>query len=237
MSRFYLIPENINFEGNRAVLADEEWQHAAKTLRFKVGDNLEFFDGQGGLYQAVIEGQKGKSFLLKIINKEQKSLDYQLKVYIGLPKAKKMDFIVKALTQVGATTIGSFISSYTIAKDKKEKIERLQKIAIESCKQSGRLFLPSIISAISFNDLLGEVKTSDSSVVFYEKANHYLPASFYKNKNITLIIGPEGGFSEEEIGDLEKIGARISCLNDGILRVETAAIAATQIARYFKITK
>lgn len=234
---FYITPKNINLKTNTALLDGEEWVHASKVLRLKVSHAIDFFDGQGNIYSARIIGSgTPKSFDLKITEIKKQPIDYSLAIYVGMPKGRKIDLIVNALTQIGATTIGTFISRHTIAKAAHEKEERLRKIAIEACKQSSRAWVPKIRNGISFKDLLRAIDAVDETIVFYEDASLYQAINSFKMKNTAIVIGPEGGFSEREIELLTEKGAILSRLSDGILRVETAAIAAAHLARYSQLS-
>lgn len=233
---FYIPADKINSKEKMALLADHEWRHAAKVLRLKVGDGLEFFDGQGNVYQSIISASDSKSFSLNITEATFYKRDYSLYVFFGIPKGQKIDLIIKALTEVGATEIGVFTSKYSVAKAKSlQKIERLRKIIIEACKQSQRARLPKL-EFISFNELAERVGKAKKAVIFYEKAPNYLPFSSLKSKELAIAIGPEGGFAHDEVDKLKAKGAVVSRLSDAILRVETAAIAATSLARYAQLS-
>lgn len=217
-------------------MAGEEWKHAAKVLRFKLGDELEFFDGQGNVYWAIIIAINAKSFSLNITKTTFYTKDYGLSVFVGFTKGSKIDLIVKALTEAGATSIGMFASKYSEVRAKSpQKIERLRKISIEACKQSQRAWLPELEMNLSFNDMLARVQEAKNSVVFYEQASDYLSVSSFKFKELAIIVGPEGGFAEDEVDKLKAKGAAVSSLSDAVLRVETAAIAATCLARYAQL--
>jgi len=232
---FYLPPEKIELQEKTAVLTGGEWQHAAKVMRLKTGDEISFFDGNGHLYSGVISSQQNKAFTIQINTIEEKTRAWQLSVFVGLSGGSKMDFIVRALTEAGATAITGFFAQYSdIKRIAAGKEERLRKIAIEACKQSERAFLPRIEMPLSFNRILESLAEFETKVVFYERAKNFLLASAFKSKNIALVIGPKGGFSEEEIKQLQAKGVLVSSLNDAVLKVETAAITAAGLIRYFQ---
>lgn len=233
--RFYITPQGLDNKNKTAILSGAEFDHASKVLRLKQGEAIELFDGKGIVYEAEIIGGELKTFVLEIKKTHKKHRDYSLGVFVGAPKGRKADAIVNMLTQAGATVIGFYQSRYTEAKIGKEKADRLEKIAIEACKQSKRSWLPTIETAMDFDGLSKLVKKADKTVIFYENADEYLPLEEFNADHLTIVIGPEGGFSSEEIGALKKEKAITSLLSDGILRVETAALAATQVARYAQL--
>ena len=233
---FYIPPENINVKEKTAILAGDEWLHAAKVMRLKTGDAIRFFDGTGRVYNGSISSGKSKTFTVQIKKIEERALNYRLAVFIGLSKGAKIDFITRALTEAGATSITGFFAQHSdIKKIAAGKDQRLRKIAIEACKQSERAFIPQIKMPVSFSEIVEMVSDFETRIVFYEKAQELLPPSTFKSKDITLIIGPKGGFSEEEIKQLGLKGILVSSLNDAVLKVETAAIAAVSIVRYAQL--
>ncbi len=233
--RFYITPKELNLKNETAVISGAEYDHASKALRLGVGDEIELFDGRGNIFDAKIESAEKKMYHVNIKEKFNEDLDYSLAVYIGLPKGRKMDVIVNMLTQAGATLIGAYKSKYTEAKGGAEKAQRLNKIAVEACKQSKRSWLPKISPGLEFGDMLGEIKETKKTVVFYENADAYIEPAQFKSHDLALIIGPEGGFAQEEIESLKGSNVIISRLSDAILRVETAALAAAQLGRYAQL--
>ena len=233
--RFYISPKELNLNDETAVISGAEYDHASKALRLGVGDEIELFDGRGNIFDAKIASAEKKMYHVDIKEKFKEDLDYSLAVYIGLPKGRKMDVIVNMLTQAGATLIGTYKSKYTEAKGGAEKAQRLNKIAVEACKQSKRSWLPKISPGLEFDDMLREIKGAKKTVVFYENADSYIEREQFKSDELALIIGPEGGFAQEEIESLKGGNVIISRLSDAILRVETAALAATQLGRYAQL--
>jgi len=233
---FYIPPENINLKEKSAVLTGDEWKHAAKVMRLKTGESIRFFDGNGHLYNGVIYSAQNRAFDIKIGAVEEKIPGWRLEVFVGLSGGAKLDLITRMLTEAGATSIMGYFAQYSdIKKISPGKEERLRKIAIEACKQSERVFLPKIEMPVTFNDMTENLTEFETKVVFYERAKNFLEPSAFKSKNIALVIGPKGGFSEDEIKELEAKGALVSSLNDAVLKVETAAVSAAGLVRYMQL--
>ena len=165
-----------------------------------------------------------------------------LTLYIALLKSDKLDYTVQKAVELGVKTIIPFISNNVIVKlDEKASIkrkEKLQKIAIEACKQCGRTDEVEIKDIISFKQLLNSIKNNDINFFAYEneskKIHDILDSIDKANKvNLSCIIGPEGGFTSDEasiLGDSENV--KMLSLGKRILRAETAAINMVSIIMY-----
>ncbi len=235
--RLFIPPNEIELQQKTAILSGADFHHASKVLRLREGEKIEVFDGAGRIYDAIIAEEKEKQFLLEIKKAVFQELNYSLSVFVGFPKGTKFDFISKALTEVGVTTIGGFTSKYSQVKpvlEKKKK--RLRKIAIEACKQSGRVWVPEIVMFEGVDSLVEKIKElPGNKILFYEKAVEYLSLSSIGSKELSIVIGPEGGFAKEEVIKMKESSFQMGRLSDGILRMETAAVAAAQIAHYAQL--
>lgn len=184
---------------------------------------------------------KGQAFLAKILNKKHIEIietvetcteeDFSLILCQGLLKGEKMDMVVQKATELGVKKIIPFVSERSVVKNTK-KISRWQKIAKEAAEQSGRTVVPEIAEVINFYDLINETK---AGILFWEKETASLLevlSHFNKKTQIFLFIGPEGGFSLQEVKEAEKKGIFIASLGKRILRAETASIASISIVSF-----
>ena len=161
-------------------------------------------------------------------------------LYQGLPKSSKMDFIVQKATEIGVKEIYPIITNRTVVKidnNKKEKnkVDRWNKISEEAAKQSKRDIIPKVNSVLSFKEMINILKDEENILVPYENQEGIGIKDIIKkisNKKIHVIIGPEGGFEEEEIEELKDIGSNTVSLGPRILRTETAGIVALSILLY-----
>ena len=145
-----------------------------------------------------------------------------------------MDLIVQKSVELGVFKIVPIETSRCISKPSEKsiskKIERWQKIAKEAAKQSGRGIIPNISSPLKLDEAISKIKDYDKSLVFYENGGEKIKNSLKTyDKNISIFIGPEGGFETEEIDKLKSFGATISTLGTRILRTETASLAAISV--------
>ena len=166
--------------------------------------------------------------LEKVKNNTEPSVFVTL--YLCLTKGDKMDTAVRQAVEMGVSKIVPVLSTNCVSRpdDKSliKKQERWQKIADEAAGQSGRGILPEVTQCISFKKAAELIKNDDLCLFFYEIGGTPLDKLNNNTKTVSVIIGPEGGFSKEEAEKLESIGARVTTLGPRILRAETAPVAA-----------
>lgn len=222
---------------NEIILNSDNLKHL-EVLR--IGLNEEFEVVIDGLVYLVKIKEKFKDFAkLYIISEynENHESNILINLYQGLPKSDKFEWIVQKSVELGVNKIIPFTSSRTIVKwDEKKsnkKIERYNEIVKSASKQSKRTSIPKVESLISFKDMLKNLR--NKFIIFaYEGDGDSLRYVLTKNKvsEVNIIVGPEGGFSKEEVDEFIEIGANIVSLGNRILRTETAAIALTAMIQY-----
>ncbi len=240
MHKFFT-PSNL-FEDGFAFIEGDDVKHIFKVLRLGVGDNLVINNLQGEEFLGVIEESTKQRITVKLLEKLTINNESNLRItlYQGMPKAGKMDLIVQKTTELGVRAIVPVITDRVdvILKGDFKKLDRLQRIALEASKQSKRTIIPEVLEPISFDILLGELKSYDLVVVPYENQENYGLKAALKNidintiDKIAIVIGPEGGFTEEEINVLKDIGAEIITLGPRILRTETAGVVTASLLQY-----
>ncbi|NLP27364.1 MAG: 16S rRNA (uracil(1498)-N(3))-methyltransferase [Clostridia bacterium] len=240
MHKFFVTPNNII--GQKAVIQGDDVKHIYKVLRLEVGDKIIINDSQGQEYLASISDINKISVTVNLLESIDQNAEssIQIDLYQGLPKSSKMDYIVQKATEIGVNTIIPIITERVIVKSdlgEFKKTERWKRIALEACKQCKRTIIPEIKEPVVFADLFEKIKDYDLVVVPYENKEGYgvkKMCSSLKNevKTIAVIIGPEGGFEEEEIKALEDIGAHIITLGPRILRTETAGVVTAAVLQY-----
>ena len=237
MPAFYL--EGKAEVGAVVPLPKDEAKHALKVLRMSVGEELCALDGRGGRFAAVLESVHGDAAEVRI-TAQLPSNEPEVKValYQGLPKADKLDFIVQKLTELGADGVVPVKMERCVvksdAKDGKKRQERLQRIACEAVKQCRRACEPEVSEPLTWKQCYEKMKTHDLVLVPWEDAEGYnMKKAFAEHpeaKNIGIVVGPEGGMSENEVQALTQLGAKIVTLGPRILRAETAAVASVTMA-------
>jgi len=241
MRRFFIEPAVLQ----KPVVAIEgsEVRHIKDVLRLKPGDKIRFFDGEGFEYQAIIQRFLDNRIEIRITRKFPGTHEspVQIAVAQALLKEKKMDRLLRHLCELGITQWIPFISERSVPKPGEKRLsvraERWNKIVKESCKQCQRSKLPDIIRTLTFEGVLDYGRSCDLKIVFYENASATLkslmaPDSPSSSQTILLILGPEGGFSDQEIENARTAGCVVAGLGSRILRAETAAIAACTLTQY-----
>ncbi len=241
MRYFYIQPDALRKKP--VALKGSELRHIKNVLRLKPGNRICLVDGQGFEYEAVIRRFLTDRVELEITDKRpgKKESPVSISVAQSLLKEKKMDRLLRHLCELGIARWIPFISERAVpvpgAKRLSARRERWQKIVQESMKQCQRAMLPQILETKTFEDLLDTGRNYDLNIIFFENENTSLNALMLTAeqpppKNILLILGPEGGFSNEEIEKARSSGCLIAGLGPRILRAETATIAACALAQY-----
>ncbi len=219
------------------IIKNEEYKHLAKALRLKKSEKIIGFDGKGNIAELTIEKITKNSIECYVDNYSKFNKNYSISVGIPIIKHKNFNFILKNIQQLGVNKIFPFVSEHSVVKNiEQNKISKWNKILIESSKQSKNFFIPFIEKIYSFNDFLN-MENFELKIIFYEKSLnfiHKLQNEINNAKNILIIIGPEGGFSENEIFLLKKREFIDLKLNTNILRSETAIITVLSIVKYLK---
>jgi 16S rRNA (uracil1498-N3)-methyltransferase len=229
--------------GNKsAVITGQEAKHLRTVLRLGPGDLVELVDGRGTIARAQIETITHNRATFTILDNLSPGSESWLHVTIaqGMLKDKKMDMLIRHLTELGICQWLPFFSSRSIPKPDATRLssrrERWDKIAKEALKQCGRTMLPIINSPVQMEELLEATQAYDKKIAFWENATVPLAASNESTlkpiEKIIVLIGPEGGFSTAEM-DAAKARGFISCsLGPRILRAETASLAAATLVQY-----
>lgn len=210
-------------------LSKEDKRYLFNVLRCATGEKILILDGKGKSFHSKLIDKNHIAILEE--NEQLKEDKLNLILCQALLKGEKMDFIIQKATEIGVKKIIPFISERCIPK-KTNKIERWRRIAKESSEQSGRLTIPEINSIEKFEDL---IETVNNGILFWEKARSSLLDVFVNlnlSEPIFLIIGPEGGFSSEEVNRALKRQIEIASLGNRILRADTAAIVSLSLVSF-----
>lgn len=250
MIKFFVDKEDI-FESKIYLSSAEDRKHLTRVLRAHVGDEVVISDKEEWEYITEIEEITDTDVILGIIGRQKFAQEPETKVtlYQGIPKGPKLETVVQKTVELGVKRIVPVFMARTVVADKGnfgKKRERLQKIADEAVKQCKRGIIPEVADAMTFKDMMDEIaeRNFDAVLVAYEnekgfsikdalKGGEY--AHLRKGSSIALIIGPEGGFEEEEVNQILDEFNRRACavtLGKTILRTETAGPAALAMIMY-----
>ena len=212
--------------GATADIYGEEYRHAIKVSRYKVGYSLILSNGDGYDYFAKITAI-GKDYFTCVVERAEKNeneLERPLALY--LCAIEKSDIAVQKATEVGASEIHLMISRFT--NHVNQNVERLERIALESAKQCGRAVVPRIYPPVPFEAGVKDALSRFEQTIFcYESARDERVADVFdpNSSSYALIVGSEGGFHEDEVAFAADGGAKVVTLGRRILRAETACIA------------
>lgn len=237
-------PETLD-EGTTAELEEEYRAYLRDVLRLKEGDTLTLFDGVGHEYGAVIRAFTPGGVSLEVITKEDITLpETRITLAQSLPKGSKMEFIIQKATELGVSRIIPFISSRSIPRltgDRAAgKAVRWRKVAVEASRQSGRGDVPEVSRIVSFDEMLRATDGDALRIILWEAEEQrglreILTDERYAGADsFCVVIGPEGGFSWEEIEQARHEGFLTASLGKLILRTETAPLAVLSILQYEK---
>ena len=228
LKRYYI---NQSFKENDIViLDDEEFHHLKNVMRSREGEHVILFNGTpvDALGKIVKINKNNAEIKILEIKENLAEPTINLTLFQAVCKGDKLSLITQKTTELGVNNICVFYSKFTDIKDKTSKLDKLERVSINASKQCGRSSIIDVEGVISFEEMLEKTKSCDKVFCAYENAQDIsLFSSLCKNskyKNIGLIIGAEGGFSEDEIKLIEKNNIEIVTLGKRILRTETAAI-------------
>ncbi len=240
MRRFFL--EKNNIRENKATIRGSEARHIGRVLRLGVGDTLYLLDEDGCEYQAIIIAKSSKAVEVELLKKNPPRDDSTITVILGqaLPKAQKMDYIVQKATELGVSTIIPFFTVRTVIslddQRSKKRQGRWQKIAMEATKQCGRLVVPRIEDVMPFKEVLKKYSDNLLKIILWEdEKNIKLKEVLKRNQppqNVIFLIGPEGGFTDDEVDIAGEAGFQSVSLGRYILRTETAGLCLLGILQY-----
>ena len=232
-------------------LKGPEAYHIVKVLRSKIGETLSLFDGKGGKFEGVIEeihedGSVSGRIARTVESISQRAVD--LRLYQGLLKGSHWDYVLEKGTELGVTTFIPVLTPRTVvllreAERAHAKKERWERVVMAAAKQCQRAQLPKIEEPVEFRDAIRACAGKGVSLIAWEglcgaPARPSLEKALAEAKGgagaivVNVFVGPEGGFSDEEIELAESVGTTAFGLGPRILRAETAALAASAIALY-----
>ncbi|MCM2283467.1 MAG: 16S rRNA (uracil(1498)-N(3))-methyltransferase [Desulfobacula sp.] len=221
-------------------ISGQDAKHIVRVLRLKKGTDLEISNGRGKDFSARIAAASVDRVQLEIIEELNSVTESSVHITLcsGMLKDNKMDLVIKYATQLGIRSWVPFFSERSIpspdAKRMEKRVERWESIARESLKQCRRSRLPEIFRPLDFETVLTLPESSDIKLAFWEKASARLDALQKKDDagRIFILIGPEGGFSDHEVGLAQQKGFVSCSLGPRILRAETASIASCTLVQH-----
>lgn len=223
--------EQLAAPGATLVLKGDEAHHATASRRLHDGDTLWLFDGRGGVVRTTLLRvvARGRTLELRVEERRSEPLPKPLiHLACALPKGDRQNILLDMATQLGMTRFTPLDCERRVVKPGANSAARWRKICLEACKQSRRFHLPVIETASPVGDVVKGATTEGSCVWLAHPAAPAVAVSAAVNQkanDVTILIGPEGGFTKEEIDQAVADGGKLLTLGTSILRIETAALA------------
>ncbi|MEZ5043812.1 MAG: 16S rRNA (uracil(1498)-N(3))-methyltransferase [Saprospiraceae bacterium] len=215
-------------EGNWAILEEGEARHCSQVLRKKPGEEIHFVDGAGGKYSATLVEVGKKTCRLSIEDKQMDLGDTSASLHLAVAPTKNIDrfewFLEKA-TEIGIDRITPLLCQRSERKSLRN--DRLERVMVAAMKQSLKARLPTLAPLMPFDTFLATQKEGQRLIAHCVDDDKKLLKDTYSiGKDVCILIGPEGDFSEEEIQGALRTGFVPVSLGNARLRTETAAIVA-----------
>ncbi|MDT8382893.1 MAG: 16S rRNA (uracil(1498)-N(3))-methyltransferase [Gammaproteobacteria bacterium] len=225
--------------GQRLELDAQATVHLTKVLRLRVGDSLVIFNGQGGEYTARLGDMARRTATIEIGEWMERSVESPLELVLlqGVSRGERMDYTVQKAVELGVSRIVPVITERTVVNLKADRqlrrCEHWQSVVNSACEQSGRNRVPRVSPIASFAEAIGEAAAAPGlKLVLHHRAATNLIALPAPQGPVSLLIGPEGGLSAQEIAAAEAGGFVPLCLGPRVLRTETAALAALAVLQW-----
>lgn len=227
--RFFV--DNISEE---VALSGDEFDHAKTVLRLGVGDEVTLLDGSGKEYTAIIAKAEKKSYLLHVTGERVSDKEPVHEVYllVGALKGDKTELVVQKATELGVGKIGVFSSRYCAAYMNDNKLDRINRVAHEAAKQCLRAKAPKVVYFENFEDAMRSAEEYKTKLFACEFATESEFGLEKTESPAALVVGSEGGFTEEEFALAKSMGFYGMTLGKRILRAETAAISFLSVVMY-----
>jgi 16S rRNA (uracil1498-N3)-methyltransferase len=239
MFRYFCADENIN--NNRITVEGGDAKHLKTILRAQLGDKISLVT-ESKEYIAEIELINKDDIICTLVGETTTNNETKINITLcqGIPKQTKMETIIQQNVELGVKNFIPIITERTVVKlnekdREQKKLDRWQKIAKESAKQSKRNIIPTVEDITTVKQLIEKLRNEDAQIIVpYELENVKLlkDVLIEPKENYYIIIGPEGGFDIKEIELFQEIGAHIVTLGKRILRTETAGIVTASIVMF-----
>jgi 16S rRNA (uracil1498-N3)-methyltransferase len=249
--RFYATPDLI--EGAIVTLSAGETHHLIHVLRMTPGNPAFVFDGRGNEYKCSFRGVKNNHAQLEIAEVLMDTVEspFHLTLAQALAKGEKFDFIVQKATELGVSRIAPLVTRYSDVRlddqQASKRVERWRRISLEALKQCGRRRLVEITTPSTFREFVSANESASpisfglpshaqkALLLFSERGGIAITEALAEATNarpVVALIGPEGGWSDDELELLNECGCKSVTLGPRVLRTETAAVVAVTLIQH-----
>jgi 16S rRNA (uracil1498-N3)-methyltransferase len=220
--------------GQHVALSPEASHHVAVVLRLQAGEHLSVFCGDDREFAATIDVVKKKQVIVRIDSVKAANKESPLSIHLAqaISKGDRMDWVMQKAVELGVASITPLITARCVVKLDKErmakKLHQWQAIVIAACEQSGRNRVPKVYEPLHLEQYLEQNKAELKLILHPKGAKHWRDYAIGSSE-IALLIGPEGGLTDEEILVAQAHDFQPLSLGPRILRTETAAITALSV--------
>jgi 16S rRNA (uracil1498-N3)-methyltransferase len=224
MAERFFYPEPISTGTVR--LEGEEFHHLTHVCRYHVGDRVVLFNGDGREYLAVIRNvtRRYAELVVESVQEVSRELPAPLWLAAPLPKGDRQQFLIEKLTELGTARYIPLSTQRSVITPATTRLEKLRRYVIEACKQCGRNRLMEIASPLELPTLLSSREVPEHRLMADVRGEPLRWEHFPVRQATVVVVGPEGGFTEQEIAQARQAGWQLVALGSRILRVETAAV-------------
>jgi len=232
MPRLYL--NSIPTDEKTIFITGEESRYIRNVLRMGAGDEFTVFDSTGAHFKAEIKRVGKTSVVAELMEALPPAEEpaHKLVLLQGILKGRKMDYVIQKATELGVAEIVPVATSRSQVRETR-KHDRWQKIALEASRQSWRTTVPEVAEPATFKDYL-EGASQLRGCIFWEEGGASLKKMKFEasEEPFVIAIGPEGGFTAQEVEIARAKGLEVGSLGNRILRAETAAVSAVTIVQF-----
>jgi 16S rRNA (uracil1498-N3)-methyltransferase len=235
--------ENITPSLDRLTITGREARYISRVLRMKRGQDIVILDGKGQSFESTIERVSHKEVTVKVKRRlpPPPSSSIGINLCQALIKSHAMDYVIQKVTELGVDSIHPFLSERTVIRIDSTrttaKMDRWTEIIKSACRQSNRAALPSLETPLPFQQMIAQAPEKKTlKILLWENEDRVDLKKILKFTSplphIYAVVGPEGGFTPNEINLARESGFHIISLGDRILRAETAAVSLVSIIQY-----
>ena len=241
--RYFYVPD----AAAASELPQEEAMHALRVLRLTEGDEISLVDGEGTLYRAVITSATGKHCHYDIAESLPQQRPWKGKLHIAMAPTKMMErteWMAEKVTEIGVDELS--FPECRFSERRKMRKERVEKVVVAAMKQSHKAWMPQVNDMCAFKQFIdnerggrkyichcyNEIERRELTSLLRESAESNAATGDTSDEDVTILIGPEGDFSIEEVRYAVSKGYKSTSLGPSRLRTETAAIVAATVARF-----
>jgi 16S rRNA (uracil1498-N3)-methyltransferase len=226
--RFYL-PDRL--DRTEVTLSGPEAHHLADVLRLGPGAEVTLFDGQGteAVAEIVRVGKREVTLRPGLTHQEPEPTAVPVTLAIAPPKGDRFRWLVEKSTELGMTRLVPLLTRRTVVDPRENKLDKLRQTVIAACKQCGRSRLMDVTDAVKLEPFLASPAENSIRVIAHPNGTPIASVDLSAATGVTLLVGPEGGFTDEEVAQATAAGSQIVSLGRTILRTETAGLAAAAV--------